>query len=289
MASSQTWIRLVVILFGIVTAGMASLSLLQLMTLRSSDESDGRLLPRREVLGEVKEGLRLPVSLRGQWENDPQAKILRVGLVKPEILSWSPRIVLYHNFLSEEECDSIVALAKPKLEGSTVVDVSSGKGVKSTVRTSSGMFLSYNDRKFKFVKAVEDRIAAYSLVPFDNGELLQVLRYEKDQQYHPHHDFFNDEFNLKRGGQRVATMLMYLRTPDEGGETIFPSAGKGECMCGGVRKKGMCVPSIKGDAVLFWSTNLDGTTDLSSLHGSCPTVKGEKWSATKWMRQREFH
>jgi hypothetical protein len=32
----------------------------------------------------------------------------------------------------------------------------------------------------------------------------------------------NLQFNLKRGGQRVATMLMYLTDGVEGGETHFP-------------------------------------------------------------------
>lgn len=33
------------------------------------------------------------------------------------------------------------------------------------------------------------------------------------------------QFNLKRGGQRVATMLMYLSDDVEGGETHFPMVG----------------------------------------------------------------
>jgi prolyl 4-hydroxylase len=61
------------------------------------------------------------------------------------------------------------------------------------------------------------------MVPVENGELLQVLRYEPGQYYKAHHDYFADEFNLKRGGQRVATMLMYLSDGVEGGETFFPS------------------------------------------------------------------
>eukprot|EP00271_Cylindrocystis_brebissonii_P001483 TRINITY_DN11735_c0_g1_i1.p1 TRINITY_DN11735_c0_g1~~TRINITY_DN11735_c0_g1_i1.p1 ORF type:complete len:193 (-),score=36.42 TRINITY_DN11735_c0_g1_i1:430-1008(-) len=188
-----------------------------------------------------------------------------------------------------QECDSMVALARPRLEGSTVVDVATGKGVKSQVRTSSGMFLSHEDRRQHFVTDIEQRIATYSHVPLPNGELLQVLRYEKEQQYRPHHDFFADEFNLKRGGQRVATMLMYLMEPEEGGETIFPAAGTGECTCGGEKRKGICVPARKGDAVLFWSMRLDGTTDDASIHGGCPVLRGEKWSSTKWMRQGVFN
>ncbi|XP_038979396.1 prolyl 4-hydroxylase 1-like, partial [Phoenix dactylifera] len=70
-------------------------------------------------------------------------------------------------------------------------------------------------------QAIEKRIAVFSQVPAENGELIQVLRYEKNQYYKPHHDYFADTFNLKRGGQRIATMLMYLSDNVEGGEHIF--------------------------------------------------------------------
>ncbi|XP_064936662.1 prolyl 4-hydroxylase 1-like isoform X2 [Musa acuminata AAA Group] len=195
------------------------------------------------------------------WENDKEASLLRLGLVKPEILSWSPRVILFHNFLSME-------------------------GMKSDVRTSSGMFLSSEERKYPIIEAIEKRIAVFSQVPAENGELIQVLRYETSQLYRPHHDYFSDTFNLKRGGQRVATMLMYLSDDVEGGETYFPMAGSGECSCGGKVVKGLCVKPNKGDAVLFWSMGLDGETDPNSLHGGCAVLRGEKWSATKWMRQK---
>lgn len=44
----------------------------------------------------------------------------------------------------------------------------------------------------------------------------------------------------------------------------------------------------KGDALLFFSLNPDATTDTHSLHGSCPVIEGEKWSATKWIHVRSF-
>ncbi|XP_065004271.1 probable prolyl 4-hydroxylase 3 isoform X11 [Musa acuminata AAA Group] len=37
-----------------------------------------------------------------------------------------------------------------------------------------------------------------------------VLHYEVGQKYDPHYDSFHDEFNTKNGGQRIATLLMYL-------------------------------------------------------------------------------
>merc|ERR1719146_444904 len=78
----------------------------------------------------------------------------------------------------------------------------------------------------------------------------------------------------------------------EGGETIFPN-GKtpadhnpddwSECAKGklGVKPK-------RGDAMLFYSLTPDGRKDPTSLHGSCPVVRGVKYSTTRWMHVHPF-
>ena len=58
----------------------------------------------------------------------------------------------------------------------------------------------------------------------ENGESIQVLRYELGQKYEPHFDYFFDPVNTQQGGHRYATVLMYLSDVEEGGETIFPNA-----------------------------------------------------------------
>lgn len=58
----------------------------------------------------------------------------------------------------------------------------------------------------------------------DNGEDMQVLRYEPGQKYDPHYDYFVDKVNIARGGHRIATVLMYLSDVVKGGETVFPMA-----------------------------------------------------------------
>ncbi|KAG9146200.1 hypothetical protein Leryth_007910 [Lithospermum erythrorhizon] len=203
-------------------------------------------------------------------------------------MSWAPRIILFHNFSSSEECDYLRGLAKDRLDESTVIDTATGKVIKSNIRTSSGMFLNFNERKYPIIQAIEKRISVYSQIPVENGELIQVLRYEKDQFYRHHHDYFSNRLFTKFGGQRVATMLMYLSDDVEGGETHFPLAGAGECSCGGKPVTGVCVKPNKGDAVLFWSMGLDGQSDPKSVHGGCEVLAGEKWSATKWMRQKKI-
>ncbi|ONM18361.1 hypothetical protein ZEAMMB73_Zm00001d004121, partial [Zea mays] len=37
-------------------------------------------------------------------DSDPEAVLLRLGYVKPEVISWTPRIIVFHNFLSSEVC-----------------------------------------------------------------------------------------------------------------------------------------------------------------------------------------
>lgn len=44
----------------------------------------------------------------------------------------------------------------------------------------------------------------------DNGESLQILRYEIGQFYLPHSDYFNEKYSAENGGNRIATVLMYL-------------------------------------------------------------------------------
>ncbi|KAJ6998871.1 hypothetical protein NC653_014890 [Populus alba x Populus x berolinensis] len=209
-----------------------------------------------------------------------------------EILSWEPRAFLYHNFLSKEECEYLINLAKPHMVKSTVVDSKTGQSKDSRVRTSSGMFLRRG--RDRVIREIEKRIADFSFIPVEHGEGLQVLHYEVGQKYEAHFDYFLDEFNTKNGGQRTATLLMYLSDVEEGGETVFPSANMNisavpwwnelsECA-----KQGLSLKPKMGNALLFWSTRPDATLDPSSLHGSCPVIRGNKWSATKWMHLGEY-
>uniref|UniRef100_A0A1J3I706 procollagen-proline 4-dioxygenase n=1 Tax=Noccaea caerulescens TaxID=107243 RepID=A0A1J3I706_NOCCA len=209
-----------------------------------------------------------------------------------EIISWEPRASIYHNFLSKEECKYLIELAKPHMEKSTVVDEKTGKSTDSRVRTSSGTFLARG--RDKTIREIEKRISDFTFIPVEHGEGLQVLHYEIGQKYEPHYDYFMDEYNTRNGGQRIATVLMYLSDVEEGGETVFPAA-KGNYSavpwwselseCG---KGGLSVKPKMGDALLFWSMTPDATLDPSSLHGGCAVIKGNKWSSTKWLRVHEY-
>ena len=82
--------------------------------------------------------------------------------------------------------------------------------------------------------------------------------------------------HLAVGGQRVSTLVMYLSDVEQGGETTFPDVG-------------VSVVPKKGAAVYFEYCNSQGQVDPLSLHAGNPVIKGEKWIATKWMRQRKYN
>lgn len=187
-----------------------------------------------------------------------------------------PRIVVFRDLLSDAECDALIELARPRLSRSETVVNRTGESEVNAARTSQGMFFSRGEGEL--VSAIEARIAALLQWPLERGEGLQVLRYGVGAEYRPHFDYFDpaqpgSQAILKRGGQRVGTVLMYLNTPESGGATTFPDAG-------------IEVQALRGSAVFFAYGQPSPLT--RTLHGGAPVQAGEKWVATKWLRAGRF-
>ena len=187
-----------------------------------------------------------------------------------------PRVVVFGNLLSDEECNAIIAAANPRMQRSLTVDNQSGGEAVNDDRTSNGMFFQRGE--LDLIRRIEARIARLLNWPIENGEGLQVLHYRPGAEYKPHYDYFapNEPGTptiLKRGGQRVGTLVMYLNEPTRGGGTTFPDVG-------------LQVVPLRGNAVFFSYDRPDPAT--KTLHGGAPVLEGEKWIATKWLREREF-
>ena len=188
----------------------------------------------------------------------------------------SPRVVLLGGLLSAEECDALIALARPRMARSLTVQTQTGGEELNDSRTSNGMFFTRGESGL--ITAIEARIAKLLNWPVENGEGMQVLRYGVGAEYKPHYDYFDPNEPgtptiLKRGGQRLATLVMYLNEPELGGGTTFPDVG-------------LEVVPQRGNAVFFsYDKPLPSTR---TLHGGAPVIQGEKWVATKWLRQGVF-
>ncbi|CAN6476339.1 unnamed protein product [Victoria cruziana] len=204
-------------------------------------------------------------------------------------VSWRPRAFIYKGFLSDEECDHIINLAKTNLKRSEVSHDKTGDSYVSKVRTSSGTFLK--KEQDGIIERIENRISTWTFLPKENAEPIQVLRYGIGEKYEPHFDYFSDKKNIVWGGHRMVTVLMYLSNVTKGGETVFPNAEgvtqEKDDTWSDCARKGLAVKPKKGDAVLFFSLHPDATTDPASLHASCPVIEGEKWSAPCWIHVRD--
>lgn len=209
----------------------------------------------------------------------------RNGRPRIETLSWSPRVFLYHDFLSDTEARHIISIAKPLMKRSTVVGLN-GENEENNVRTSYGTFISrLHD---PVITGIEERIAKWTHLNVSHQEDMQVLRYGVGQEYKPHYDSLVEE------SPRVATVVLYLNDVDQGGETAFPDSVASKitsvnpsllssCASGSV-----AVKPKRGDALLFFSLQPDLSTDMGALHTGCPVLEGVKWTATKWIHTAPF-
>ncbi len=201
------------------------------------------------------------------YTNDREIKVLS-KVEKPFILHLD-------NVLSAEECEQLISLSSERLKPSKVVDSVTGEERVASGRTSKGMYYSLMENSF--IAKLEKRFEEITSYPIEHGEGLQVLNYLVGEEYKAHFDYFpTNKVDHSKGGQRIGTLLLYLNDVEEGGETVFPKAG-------------VSIVPKKGSAVYFHYTNSMGQVDRMSVHSSIPVIRGEKWVATKWIRESKIY
>ncbi|PKU65942.1 probable prolyl 4-hydroxylase 9 [Dendrobium catenatum] len=206
-----------------------------------------------------------------------------------QILSWRPRAVYFPKFATLEQCLSIIKNSRSKLSPSTLA-LRDGETAENTkgIRTSTGAFISKSDDSSGTLNELEEKIARVTMIPRSQGEDFYILRYQIGQRYASHYDAFSPAEYGPQKSQRIATFLIYLSDVEEGGETMFPyeNGSNMDIEYDYFKCIGLTVKPSRGDGLLFYSVFTNGTIDLTSLHGSCPVIKGEKWVATKWLRDQ---
>ena len=190
-----------------------------------------------------------------------------LSLPAPDRLSESPDVQVFRALFTPEECAFLIESALPRVQPALVTDRSTGVAARLPDRTAgtAGFSLMIENPA---IHALNRRIAAASGTTAQQGEPLQVLRYDPGQEYRAHYDILPPGSN-----QRCQTFLVYLNDGFEGGETAFLQTG--------LKFKG-CV----GDGILFRNAFPNGDPDPAALHAGLPVLRGTKMIASRWIRER---
>jgi len=206
------------------------------------------------------------------------ASLLDVGDRQVRVLMArrSPRVLLFGNVLDADECAELIEASRARMKRSHTIDRATGGTQLHTARTSEDCHFFHDESEL--LTRLNQRIERLTAWPLAKGEPLQILRYGVGAEYEAHYDYFDPADPgtasiLAIGGQRVGTLILYLNTPEAGGATVFPDLD-------------LEVAAVAGNA-LFFSYDRPAPETLT-LHAGAPVTAGEKWIATRWMRERPY-
>jgi prolyl 4-hydroxylase len=216
---------------------------------------------------------------------------------KLKLLHKSPPVLAIENFFTDAECEEYIELTKTPEKSlddkrsddgdNACNDESSALKIESATfstlahskRTSTTWYCHYRQVPTLLAKARR----LLNGLALEQMEEPQVVRYRTGEEFSWHYDEIPRE-QLTNGGQRIATLLVYLNTLSDtgGGGTIFRDLtgldGIGELT---MRPK-------KGSALLFFPACADGTPDDRTLHKGEVAVE-EKTIAQMWIHERAYN
>uniref|UniRef100_A0A8P4GHD8 procollagen-proline 4-dioxygenase n=1 Tax=Dicentrarchus labrax TaxID=13489 RepID=A0A8P4GHD8_DICLA len=238
-------------------------------------------LPERKKYEQLCRGEGLRMTPRRQsrlfcryYDNHRHPKYV-IAPVKQEDEWDRPRIVRYHDIVSDKEMEKVKELAKPRLRRATVHDPQTGKLTTAHYRVSKSAWLGAFEHPV--VDKINQRIEDITGLDVTTAEDLQVANYGVGGQYEPHFDFGRkdepDAFEELGTGNRIATWLLYMSDVQAGGATVFTDVGA-------------AVWPKKGTAVFWYNLYPSGEGDYRTRHAACPVLVGNKWVSNKWIHER---
>tara|TARA_B100001175_G_scaffold306173_1_gene303982 strand:- start:1464 stop:2159 length:696 start_codon:yes stop_codon:yes gene_type:complete len=187
---------------------------------------------------------------------------------------------ILNNFIEKEDAEYIINKCKNFLQDSTII---SDNNTKSNWRTSKTAIindiLGYHDTVL--VKLINKVAKMFDITPY-YIEDINLTYYSIGDRYKHHHDYFKpnegdkEKQLLKKYGQRMKTIFVYLKNATEGGETYFPIENKKFKL-------------EDGDALLWENAYIKNNIcymNTNSLHEGLPPIKGEKYGLNIWITEK---
>jgi len=181
-------------------------------------------------------------------------------------LHLKPDILVVEQFLSENECDSIIAMSRPHLKPCLIKNSATNAVEQDPSRTSTNANLAQSQ-----VPSIVSKLRELLNCQADHLEIIQILRYQKGQEFQPHMDGFDGPITacgFEESG-RLVTIFCYLNDVHEGGETRFT-------------KLSLDIQPRKGMAVIHFPNTLALEEDEQTVHAGVSAVH-EKWLLVTWV------
>jgi prolyl 4-hydroxylase len=188
----------------------------------------------------------------------------------------APELWVFGNLLSAAECEALMEAAEPRLARSLTVDIRTGGEELNHDRTSHGMF---------YTRGEHEVVQPHRGPHRQTAELAGAKRRRPAGAALPARRRIQTALRLLRSRRARHRGHPAARRPARGQpHHVFAGARRGRRH--GVSRHRPAVRPQRGSAV-FFSYALAHPASLT-LHGGEPVKVGEKWIATKWLREREF-
>ena len=191
--------------------------------------------------------------------------------MKTKTLLTKPLLQITENFLTTDECQSLINTAKSNLKNSSIIDEETGCSRVSQYRTSDSYDLSLDH---ELTISIYDKISNILNIDKDRFEDIQIIKYKKDDLFDVHVDYFmstTDDKYIKKGGQRVGTVILYLNNVENGGETFFPLL--------------RIIEQPKTGKMIYFKYDYSDEINFKTSHKGMSVIDDEKWIATVWIRE----
>lgn len=181
-------------------------------------------------------------------------------------LNCDPDVIEVACFLSDDECDRLIAKARAALRPCVTKNPRTGAVEIDPDRTSTNANIPQAE-----VPSIVTKICCLANCDAGQLEIFQVLHYDKGQRFNLHTDGFHGPTTacgFENSG-RLVTVFCYLNDVAVGGETRFPVLG-------------LDVRPSKGKAVIHFPTTTGLEEDPRTEHEGVAAVD-EKWLFVTWV------
>lgn len=184
-------------------------------------------------------------------------------------------IFVFDKFISKRLCTNLLLSIDDNLWTNSLVvcpDKESGYLEHlSPIRTSKSLYENlFTDRVKELVADVESKINVNTHLKFATKEGWQLTKYGYEEKFEFHLDCVVREDDP--AGQRDKTIMLYLMSPEQGGETFF-------------RALNLYVSPLQGRLVVWDNLLPNGNCNYAMMHAGLPVKKGLKVILHTWTRK----